>query len=96
MHILEPAGFLPLMCTHFSLFELNCMPFGLCNAPSTFQQLMPRMVGDQQGHSLLLYLDDLIIFLSSVQQHLQCLEVVLGRLQQESLKGRLKKCIFIQ
>lgn len=58
-------------CTLFGLFEFNRMPFGLCNAPSTFQRLMQRMFGDQQGQSLLLYLDNIIVFSSSVKQHLQ-------------------------
>lgn len=83
-------------CTPFGLFEFNRMPFGLCNAPGTFQRLMQRMFGDQQGQSLLLYLDDIIVFSSSVQQHLQRLEVVLDRLQRESLKVKLEKCKFFQ
>lgn len=78
-------------CIPFCLFEFNGMPFGLCNAPSTFQRLMQRMFGDQQGQSLLLYLDDIIVFSSSVQQHLQRLEVVLGRLQKEGLKAKLEQ-----
>nr|XP_046271732.1 uncharacterized protein LOC124073503 [Scatophagus argus] len=72
-------------CTPFGLFEFNRMPFGLCNAPSTFQRLMQRMFGDQQGQSLLLYLDDIVVYSSSVEQHLQRLEMVLGRLQKEGL-----------
>ncbi|CAL9687717.1 unnamed protein product [Knipowitschia caucasica] len=83
-------------CTPFGLFEFNRMPFGLCNAPGTFQRLMQRMFGDQQGQSLLLYLDDIIVFSSSVEQHLQRLEVVLGRLRTEGLKVRLEKCSFFQ
>ncbi|KAI2665182.1 Retrovirus-related Pol polyprotein from transposon 17.6 [Labeo rohita] len=51
-------------CTPFGLFEWNRMPFGLCNAPSTFQRLMERLFGDQQYQSLLLYLDDVVVFLS--------------------------------
>lgn len=54
------------------------MPFGLCNAPSTFQRLMERLFGDQQCQSLLLYLDDTVVFSSSVEQHLEQLEIVLG------------------
>lgn len=53
-------------CTPFGLFEFNRMPFGLCNALGTFQRLMQRMFGDEQGQSLLLYLDDVIVFSSSV------------------------------
>ncbi len=83
-------------CTPFGLFEYNRMPFGLCNAPSTFQRLMQRLFGDQQCQSLLLYLDDIVVFSSSVAQHLMRLEVVLHRLEVEGLKARLGKCSFFQ
>lgn len=83
-------------CTPFSLFEFNRMPFGLCNAPSTFQRLMERIFGDQRFQSLLLYLDDIVIFSSSFQMHLQRLELVLERLQQHGLKLKLRKCHFFQ
>lgn len=83
-------------CTPFGLFEWNRMPFGLCNAPSTFQRLMQRMFGDRQCQSLLLYLDDIVVFSSSVHQHVQRLEVVLDRLQREGLKVKLAKCSFFR
>lgn len=72
------------------------MPFGLCNAPSTFQQLMQRIFGDQQCQSLLLYLDDIVFFSGSVKQHLERLGVVLSRLEHEGLKVKLPKCAFFQ
>ncbi|KAL2098386.1 hypothetical protein ACEWY4_007593 [Coilia grayii] len=78
-------------CTPFGLFEWQRMPFGLCNAPATFQRLMERIFGDQQCQTLLLYLDDIVVFSSSVDQHLERLELVLGRLQQEGLKAKLSK-----
>ncbi|KAG1934719.1 hypothetical protein F2P79_019745, partial [Pimephales promelas] len=81
-------------CTPFGLFEWNRMPFGLCNAPSTFQRLMERIFGDQQYQSLLLYLDDIVVFSSSVSQHLERLEVVFRRLERENLKVKLEKCAF--
>ena len=83
-------------CTPFGLFEWNRMPFGLCNAPSTFQRLMQRLFGDQQCQSLLLYLDDIVVYSTSVAQHVQRLEVVLDRLQREGLKVKLSKCAFFQ
>lgn len=58
-------------CTLFGLFEWNRMMFGLCNAPSMFQRLMQRMFRDQQYESLLLYLDDIVVFSSSFGQHLE-------------------------
>lgn len=83
-------------CTPFGLFEWNRMPFGLCNAPSTFQRLMERLFWDQRHQSLLLYLDDIVVFSSSVTQHLERLELVLGRLKREGLKAKLEKCVFFQ
>ncbi|XP_076830004.1 uncharacterized protein LOC143475987 [Brachyhypopomus gauderio] len=83
-------------CTPFGLFEFNRMPFGLCNAPSTFQHLMERIFGDERFQSLLLYLDDIVVFSSDFGSHLQRLEVVLARLKQYNLKLKLKKCRFFQ
>lgn len=83
-------------CTPFGLFEFNRMPFGLCNAPSTFQRLMERMFGAQHCQSLLLYLDDIIVFSSSVDEQVDRLELVLSRLQQEGLKAKLEKCCFFR
>lgn len=83
-------------CTPFGLFEYNRMPFGLCNAPSTFQRLMERIFGDQRFQSLLLYLDDIVIFSGSFEQHIQRLEMILGRLQQKNLKLKFQKCNFFK
>lgn len=79
-------------CTPFGLFEWNRMAFGLCNTPSTFQRLMERMFGAQHCQSLLLYLDDVIVFSPSVVEHLEWLESVLAWLKQEGLKAKLEKC----
>lgn len=56
---------------------------------------MQHMFSDQQDQSLLLYLN-IIIFSSSVEQHLQRLEMVLGQLQREGLKAKAEKCAFFQ
>lgn len=83
-------------CTPFGLFEFERMPSGLCNAPGTFQRLVERIFGYQSLHSVLLYLDDVIVFSSSVEQHLQRLEVVLSRLKNKGLKAKLSKCHFFK
>lgn len=73
------------------------MPFGLCNAPGTYQWLMERMFGAQNCQSLLLYLDGIIVFsiiASSVNDHITRLDLVLSRLQEEGLKAKLEKCCF--
>ena len=83
-------------CTPFGLFEFNRMAFGLCNAPSTFQRLMERIFGDRRFQSVLLYLDDVIVFSSTVEQHLGRLEEVFVRLAEQGLKAKLSKCKFFQ
>lgn len=80
-------------CTPFGLFEFNRMPFGLCNAPGTFQRLMECMFG-VHCQTLLLYLDDIIVFSSSVEEHLKRMDFVMSRLGQEGLKVKLEKCRF--
>lgn len=72
------------------------MPFGLCNAASMFQRLMQRIFGDQPCQSVLLYLDDIVIFSSTLEQHLERLEMVLMRLEHEGLKAKLGKCAFFK
>ena len=57
---------------------------------------MERIFGDQSFQSLLLYLDDIVIFSTSFNQHLQRLEMVLSRLQQHNLKLKMSKCHFFQ
>ncbi len=57
---------------------------------------MERLFRDQQCQSLLLYLDDIVVFSTSISQHLERLEVVLGRLEREGLMARLEKCAFLQ
>lgn len=94
--VAEKDKYKTAFCTPFGLFEWNRMPFGLCNAPSTFQRLMERIFGAQNCRSLLLYLDDVIIFSSTIDEHLQRLGAVLDRLKQEGLKAKLEKCHFLQ
>ena len=51
-------------------FECNRMPFGLCNAPATFQQLMQNCIGELNLIYCLIYLDDLIVFSQMEEEHL--------------------------
>ncbi len=48
-------------CTHEGLFEFRVMPFGLCNAPATFQRLMDAVLAGLQWSSCLVYIDDIVI-----------------------------------
>ena len=78
--------------TPLGFYEANRMPFGLTNAPATFQRLMERCVGDLNLKTCLVYLDDIIIFSSTFEEHLERLESVLARLQYHGLKLKPSKC----
>ena len=82
--------------TPMGLFECIRMPFGLQNAPATFQRLMTSCLGDQQFESLLIYLDDIIVFSSSFEDHLNRLTLVFNRLRQQGLKLKPRKCHLLQ
>lgn len=85
---------------HFALrwYFLNgvACPLNSCNAPSTFHRFMQWNFGDKHIQSLLLYLDDIVVFSSTVEVHLKRLKVVLGRLQKQGQKAKLTSCAFFQ
>ena len=84
------------VCTQDGLFEFNVMPFGLCNAPATFQRLMDCVLAGLHWQSCLVYLDDVIILGRSFPEHLNNLRAVFDRLREAGLKLKTSKCNFCQ
>ncbi|KAI5609495.1 hypothetical protein C0J50_9467, partial [Silurus asotus] len=82
--------------TPFGLFEWSRMPFGLCNAPATFQRLMGVVLGDLAFDVLLVYLDDVIVFSKDFESHCERLELVFNRLRQHGLKLKPSKCFLLR
>lgn len=82
--------------TPMGLFEFQRMPFGLCNAPASFQRLMESCLGDQNYQSLLIYLDDVIVFAPDFNSHLDRLDFVFSRLSQQGLKLKPDKCKLLR
>lgn len=82
--------------TRSGLYEFNTMPFGLCNAPGTFQRCMELIFRGLQWKTLLIYLDDIIIFSKSFETHLKQLGEVFQRLKNVGLKLKPSKCICFQ
>ena len=72
------------------------MPFGLCNAPSTFQRLMELVLTGLHWSSCLVYLDGIIMYSRSVKEHVTKLAEVLGRLKQAGTKLKPKKCRLLR
>ncbi len=75
-----------------ALYEYISMPFGLCGAPYTFQRCMELVMKGLQWKTLLIYLDDLILYSSSFGEHIERLEEVLQRLGDAGLKLKPSKC----
>ncbi|PIK37872.1 hypothetical protein BSL78_25295 [Apostichopus japonicus] len=82
--------------TPFGLYQYVRMPFGLCNALGTFQRLMQACLGDQYFQSLLCYLDDILVYSSTFEDHLERLNLVFQRLRQHGLKIKPSKCEFFR
>ena len=79
--------------TPFGLFQFRRMPFGLQGAPATFQRMMDRLL-DGLGGFTGAYLDDLVVFSQSWEEHLHHLDSVLTRLREAGLTAKPKKCQF--
>ena len=73
------------MVGNLEFFKCDWMPFGLCNAPATFQWLMQNCMGELNLIYCLIYLDDLIVFLQTAQEHLHWL-------REYNLKLKPSKC----
>lgn len=77
-------------------FEYNRMPFGLKNAPATFQRLMNSVLTGLQGIKCFVYLDDIVIHAASLVEHNKRLIEVFDRLRENNLKMQPEKCEFLR
>jgi len=80
--------------THIGLFEFLRMPFGLTNAPAIFQRAMNQVLSGLIGRCCMAYIDDVVIWSKSVEEHVQHLKLVLERLRKAGLQLKPSKCHF--
>ena len=88
----ESKQFTAFMLGSMGLFECNRMPFGLCNAPATFQRLMQNCLGELNLMYCFIYLDDVIVYSKTPEEHLQRMCIVFDHLCEHGLKLKPTKC----
>ena len=82
------------------LYEFRVMPFGLTNAPAVFQRLMQQVISslnlDSEVEFVSLYIDDILIFSRTLEEHLVHLQRVIERVVEVGLKLKPSKCKFVR
>lgn len=79
---------------HKGLFEYKRVPFGLKGAPAYFQRFMDTLLGSLRWKSAMVYLDDVVVFAKTMEEHLAALSTLFERAEQCGLKFSPKKCHF--
>ena len=82
--------------THSGLFQFRVKPFGLCNAPATFERLMDRVLQGLRWSRCLVYLDDIISFGTTFDDSLDNLTLIFERLRSYGLQLKSTKCHLFQ
>ena len=82
--------------TIFGNYQFRVMPFGLCNAPATFQREMNRIFFPLIGVCMFIYIDDLVIFSNSLEEHIKDIIKVFEIISVNRLKVNLEKCNFFK
>ena len=94
--VLESQQYTAFMVGNLGFYEFTRVPFGLCNAPKTFQYLMQNTLGELNLTYCVIYLDDVIVFGCSEEEHLEHLRVMFKCFREFNLKLKPSKCLFFQ
>src|SRR5437588_294137 len=80
--------------TRYGLYQYNVMPFGLVNAPATFQDMMNQVLREFLDQGVVVYLDDILIYSRTQKEHTELVRRVLHRLREYQLAVSLPKSVF--
>ena len=92
----ESQQYMAFTMGNLRFYKFTHMPFGLCNAPATFQHLMQNTLGKLNITYCVIYLDDVIVFGCTEEEHLECLHMVFEKFREFNLKLKPLKCSFFQ
>ena len=82
--------------TRYGHYEFLVLPFGLTNAPATFMHLMQSIFGPHLDHFVIVFLDDILIFSKTLQEHQKHVKKVLELLRENKLYAKMSKCEFFK
>ena len=82
--------------TPFGHNQFKRMPFGLNNSPATFQRQIDALFKGMQGTDVFMYIDDLIIFSKTIEEHINKFERVAQRMRSANMKFQPEKCDFFK
>ena len=80
--------------TRYGHFEYKVMPFSLTNAPTVFQHMMNNIFREYLDHFVVIYLDDILVFSTNMEEHTQHVRWVLSKLREHGLYTKSEKCEF--
>jgi len=80
--------------TRYGLYEYTVMPFGLTNTPSVFQRHLNNILSEKIDHSMVVYIDNILIYTQTEEEHVELMRWVLKILSENSLCVNIDKCIF--
>ena len=80
--------------TRYGHYDYKVMPFGLVNAPATFQAMMNTILRDFLDHGVVVYLDDILIYSENEEEHIPLVKKVLAQLEEYDLAVSTTKSVF--